>query len=106
MARRSDTFKAVALAAVRSGMSVQEVADSMKLARSALYAWVAHERKAGDRPVEELVERDLAGVADDVATLVETTDLLQMQVGRVGQLVAFMAALAVAPTVSDAGVQP
>lgn len=105
MARRSDTFKAVALAAVRSGMSVQEVADSVGLARSALYAWVAQERTAGDRPAAELMEYELAGVADDVSALTDTTGLLEAQVGRVGQLVALMAALAAAPTATEIGVQ-
>jgi hypothetical protein len=48
------------------------------------------------------MERELAGVADEVFTLVETTDLLEVQVGRVGQLVALMVALA-APSINDSG---
>lgn len=102
MARRSETFKAVALAGVRSGMAVQEVADSLGLARSALYAWVAQERAIASRQTDEWMERELAGVANEVFTLVETTDLLEVQVGRVGQLVALMVALA-APSINDSG---
>lgn len=94
MPRRSDTFKAVALSAVRSGMAVQEVADSIGLARSALYAWVAQERAARDRPEEEMMEHQLAVVADEVSTLAGETDLLQVHVGKVGELVAILSALA------------
>lgn len=78
-------------------MAVQEVADSLGLARSALYAWVAQERDS-QRPAGETLERALAGVSDEVNALVAQTDLLEMQVGRVGQLVTLMTALAVAPT--------
>lgn len=94
MPRRSETFKAVALAAVRSGMAVQEVADSIGLARSALYAWVAQERAARDRPAEELMDNELAVVAGEVSILTGETDLLQVHVDKVGELVAVLSALA------------
>lgn len=105
MARRSDTFKRVALAGVESGISVQEVADNLGLARSALYAWVAKERVASARPAEELYECALAGIANDVTALVEATDQLDMRVNHVGQLVALMAQWSVAPAVSEDGAQ-
>lgn len=97
MARRSNTFKAIALAAVRSGLAVQEVADSLNLARSALYAWVAQERDSdatGFNSPDGLLNRELAGMADEVATLTDATDLLEEHMAHVGRLVALIATLA------------
>lgn len=97
MARRSNTFKAIALAGVRSGLAVQEVADSLNLARSALYAWVAQERDTvaeSLEPSDEMLSSELAGMADEVTALIDASNLLEERMAHVGKLVALIAELA------------